>query len=324
MRKYYIGHSSDDIIRFKATSGGIGSAIISYLLDTRKYGTAIDFYWDSEELLFKPRFIYELDEYSQHGSIYHDIDLVSYVKENVDKIKNGIIITCLPCQVKPIRTFLERLSINCFIMTFACSGQTEIAGTYKFYELAKVSADSIKYMQYRGNGWPSGIQVYLNNGTTLYFPNYSEPWKSIHRSHLYRSKRCFLCMLDTSYEADISLADPWLERLKNDSIGNTLFICNTPISKDIVAEMSLADRIDISEVNVEDWNISQKNNVGKKQHVQANRKYLLFERRLCSNSLYRRLFSKNLMLLNFHIKLCFYIKKYFFKSNALKITDNEK
>lgn len=31
---YYIGYSTDDLIRYKASSGGIGTSIIKYLLST--------------------------------------------------------------------------------------------------------------------------------------------------------------------------------------------------------------------------------------------------------------------------------------------------
>lgn len=313
MHNYYIGHSSDPSVRFKATSGGVGTAVMRYLLSHNMYGTALDFYWDSKQVCFKPKFVYRHDELSQCGSIYHDIDLISFIRSSLALIKDGIVITCLPCQVKPIRKILTAYNIKHFVLTFACSGQTEIEGTYKFFELANINKQNVACMKYRGNGWPSGIQVILNNDDKLFFPNYSEPWKSMHRSQLYRVKRCFLCTLDTSYDADISLADPWLDKYKTDTVGNTLFITNTVLGNELVTLMKQEQELIYDEGSREEWNVSQHNNINKKTFVTNNRRFLIFKRNLCSNSLYRWIFSRNVKTLNIHIKLLYLVNKYFYK-----------
>ena len=43
---YYIGYSTDDLIRYKASSGGIGTSIIKYLLSTSEYDTSMTFVYD--------------------------------------------------------------------------------------------------------------------------------------------------------------------------------------------------------------------------------------------------------------------------------------
>ena len=310
MHNYYIGHSSDSDVRYKATSGGVGTSVIKYLLSHNIYGTALDFSWDSTLLCYKPKLIYRHDELSQCGSIYHDIDTISFIRASINQIKDGIVVTCLPCQVKPIKKILSANNIKHFIITFACSGQNEIEGTYKFYELAHITKNDVAYMKYRGNGWPSGIQVILKNNDKLFFPNYSEPWKSIHRSQLYSAKRCFLCTLDTSYDADISLADPWLDKYKTDTIGHTLFIANTTLGNEIIALMKRDQELIYEECSPEDWSVSQSNNVNKKVRVTNNRKFLIFKRNLCSNSIYRWTFSRSTKALGFHIKLLYLINKY--------------
>ena len=46
---YYIGYSTDDLIRYKASSGGIGTSIIKYLLSTSEYDTSMTFVYDKEK-----------------------------------------------------------------------------------------------------------------------------------------------------------------------------------------------------------------------------------------------------------------------------------
>ena len=101
-------------------------------------------------------------------------------------------------------------------------------------------------MQYRGNGWPSGIQIELFDGKKIYKNNYTNPWRLMHQSKLFRPKRCLMCKEDISYKADVSLADPWLGKYKiSDKIGHTMFLINTEKGLAFIEEMknkSLANR----------------------------------------------------------------------------------
>ena len=52
--KSYIGYSTDSLMRMKAASGGVGSAIVKYLLDNGKCDYALSFDWDMENLCYQP------------------------------------------------------------------------------------------------------------------------------------------------------------------------------------------------------------------------------------------------------------------------------
>ena len=49
--KSYIGYSTNSDIRYKATSGGIGTTIIKWLFDNKLIGTSISFEFDPITLL---------------------------------------------------------------------------------------------------------------------------------------------------------------------------------------------------------------------------------------------------------------------------------
>lgn len=161
---YYIGYSTDDLIRYKASSGGIGTSIIKYLLSTSEYDTSMTFVYDKEKCGYIPKLIYDFNEINICGSVYQDIDIFSFLKENISSIKNGIIVTCMPCQVQGIRSVLDRNNINNFIISFCCSGQTTLEGTWLCYRYMGIDKSQVINMQYRGNGWPSGIQIELFDG----------------------------------------------------------------------------------------------------------------------------------------------------------------
>ena len=92
---YYIEYSTDDLIRYKASSGGIGTSIIKYLLSTSEYDTSMTFVYDKEKCGYIPKLIYDFNEINICGSVYQDIDIFSFLKENISSIKNGIIVTCM-------------------------------------------------------------------------------------------------------------------------------------------------------------------------------------------------------------------------------------
>lgn len=46
INNFYIGHTTNNTIRYQASSGGIGTTITQYLLSQSEYGTSISFVFD--------------------------------------------------------------------------------------------------------------------------------------------------------------------------------------------------------------------------------------------------------------------------------------
>ena len=301
---YYIGHTINSDDRYMASSGGVGTAITRYLLNQDIYGTSITFEFNKQECMYVPKLIHTPDDINVCGSIYHDIDIASFVRNNVDKIIGGIVLSCPPCQVTAIRQILNKSGINHFIISYCCSGQTTIEGTWKYYDIIGVKKDDVINMQYRGNGWPSGIQIWLKDGTKVYHDNYTEPWVSLHQSKLYSPKRCLFCKRDTGRNADLSLADPWLEHyLKTDKTGNTMILSFTELGQKIVNEMEQQGLLELTESCYDDYAIAQAPNIHKeiKQIEQSSyiRKYL----NLVSQQWYFNWATKDLNHIRKHIKI---------------------
>ena len=261
---YYIGHVADAQHRHKASSGGIGTMLQKYLLSSGQYGTSITFQFNAEKCMYEARLIHSAEEVNVCGSVYQDIDIAGFIREHIEEITNGIIVSCPPCQVSVIRNMLEKKTIPCFIISFCCSGQTTIEGTWKYFDLLGIKKVDVVNMQYRGNGWPSGIQIWLKTGTKVFRDNYTEPWKTIHASKLYRPKRCFFCTFDTSRVAEVSLADPWLDDYKQrDKEGNTLFLVNTTLGLMVIKQLMESNMITCEEINQDVYSVAQRNNLSK-------------------------------------------------------------
>ena len=301
---YFIGHVNDAQHRYKASSGGIGTMLQKHLLSMGQYGTSITFQFNSGICMYEPIMIHSAEEVNVCGSIYQDINIAQFIQEHIEEITNGIIVSCPPCQVSVIRNMLNRKSIPCFIISFCCSGQTTIEGTWKYYELLGIKKEDVINMQYRGNGWPSGIQIWLRDGTKIFRENYTEPWKTIHASRLFRPQRCFFCKLDTSRTADVSIADPWLEEYKQaDKEGSTLFLANTKTGIKAINQLQSGHLISYKSVTGDVYCTAQKNNLSKKEHVRNQKKRLQRTLRLTRNSFIHHFFSKNVILMTLFTKL---------------------
>ncbi|SHL93537.1 Coenzyme F420 hydrogenase/dehydrogenase, beta subunit C-terminal domain [Fibrobacter sp. UWB7] len=302
--EYYIGFSKDADDRFKASSGGIGTTIMRYLLSQSEYGTGITFVFNANLCMYVPKMIYSEKEINVCGSVYQDIDLVRFVKDNLENIKDGIVLSCGPCQVNSIRAMLNRKGIKNFIISYCCSGQTTVQGTLCYYKFLGINKDDVVNMQYRGNGWPSGIQIWLKDGSVIKKDNWTEPWSTIHQSNIFKPKRCLFCKLDLGKQADINLADPWLEKYKqNEKIGATLCVLSSEHGKKVFNEMLAEKLIEAIPSNYDEYAIAEKPNVHKEIRIKSER---LFKKRLAKLlefKIYKKMASLCLFNMRLHIKL---------------------
>lgn len=308
---YYIGYSLNQIIRYNSSSGGIGTSLIKYLLDNHLFGTSMTFVFNQKECKYEPKLIYSFSDYNNCGSIYQDTDTIGFIKKNLEHIKNGIVVTCMPCQVKVIKSILKRNNINCFIISLCCSGQTTVEGTWLYYKLLGLDKNNVENIQYRGLGWPSGIKILLNNGEVVKKDNYSYPWTLMHKSLLFRPKRCLNCTFKTSNESDISLADPWLkEYIENDTIGSSVIICND-YGNAIIREMERIKLLALSTIDANTYLKSQLGTVEEKLHANEHKSFNNLIAWLSrDNSIYKKIFTKSDRMLKVHIIILNFFRKF--------------
>lgn len=88
---FFIGHSNSQEDRYKASSGGIGTAIIKYLLSKPEYGTSITFLFDRKECKYIPKIIHSPEELNICGSIYHDIDIAQFLAKHMQEVESGLV-----------------------------------------------------------------------------------------------------------------------------------------------------------------------------------------------------------------------------------------
>ena len=271
----YLGYSTNEEIRYKATSGGVGTSIIKYLFDYGLIDYSISFGFDNNTLSYKPELITSFREYKICGSIYQEMDYIDYIKSILSEIKSGssIALFCLPCQAKLIRILCQKKNIKVYLIGLTCSSQQSINATLYLLQRMNIDKNNVSYIQYRGEGWPSGIRIQLQNGTIKYIPNNKSLWADIFHSKLFIQKRCFGCNNTLNDYCDISLADPWLkEIIQKEKIGQTLFSCRTEEGEDIINSMIKLKAIVCSELSNGTLFLSQSGTIARKQSYRLHPK----------------------------------------------------
>lgn len=301
----YIGYSTDPQIRYKATSGGVGSAIVKYLLDNGKCDYALSFDWDKKNLCFTPKLISDFSQYNICGSIYQEMNLIACIKKLLPEQVEGrrIVLFSLPCQTRALRTISESVGFETLIIGLTCSSQQSKEATSYLLQRIGIREKNVSFLRYRGNGWPSGIQIETTDGKHHFVKNNGSIWTEIFHSRLFIQPRCYSCKNTLNDYADIALADPWLkEYIERERIGQTLFTSFTPKGNCVIEECAKAGYIEFKQVDRDLLYQSQKITMIRKNAYSTNPKLRNWIRRVFLSTGYKRLAKKEL-LFKLHCKL---------------------
>ena len=309
----YIGFSTDANIRHKATSGGVGSSLVKYLLDNRLADFAMSFDYDSEHICYVPTLVSKFDDYKITGSIYQEMNLMSAVKDLLNRRVNNtlskpvgggkIVLFALPCQAKALRVICKNAGFEAIIIGLTCSSQQSHEATS--YLLTRVGVDerNVSFLQYRGNGWPSGIQIKTKDGKEYFVNNNNSIWTQIFHSRLFIQSRCFGCKNTLNDHADIVLADPWLkEYITTEIEGQTLFASYTSIGNELIQNSIRSHYIEAKEVENALLYKSQQITIKRKEAYNSHPSIRKWIRRIFLSGIYKR-FVKNRYLFILHCKL---------------------
>ena len=273
--KTYIGSSTNEQIRFKATSGGVGSSIVKYLLDKKIVDYALSFEYDSASLSYIPCLIKSFSDYKICGSIYQEIDLIRQLKLMLSNKSGGgkIVFFSLPCQTRALKKICIDAGYEPLTIGLTCSSQQSHEATSYLLSRLKIRENEVEKIQYRGNGWPSGIQIKKKDGNEIFIKNNGSIWTRIFHSRLFIQPRCFSCTNTLNDYADIVLADPWLKKYTDEEkIGKTLFATYTKVGESCVNGSIKAGYITAELIDNETLYYSQRTTIKRKKAYKAHPK----------------------------------------------------
>lgn len=207
-----LGHAADETVRNTASSGGILTAVCTYLLD-KGLADGIIQLGDSPKALQKTTRISRSKEeiLACAGSRYiAAMPLEQVVQMLEENPTEKFAVVGRPCDIRAMRAFLRNEEkyanqVVC-LLSFFCAGTPSVAASKRM--IAKMGAEeaAVTHVSYRGNGWP-GYSTVIDNSGRSYTMNYEDSWGRILGRDIYRG--CRFCYDGIGEEADISCGDAW-------------------------------------------------------------------------------------------------------------------
>ena len=245
------GHAMDNEIRFRASSGGVLSALALFCLEHEDMEfvchTAMDELkpWTNKTVQSRTR--EELLE--RAGSRYAPASPC----EGLEAIENSprpCVFIGKPCDaaaVSMVRRQHPELDRKLgLVLTFFCAGTPSTKGTLDLVHSQGVSTEQVNSIRYRGEGWPGNFKIVYDDLKKEKSLTYEESWG---RLTGHRPIRCNLCPDGLGRVADISCGDAWEKHYGNKDAGRSIVIVRTERGREILNRAMLAKYVELVPVD---------------------------------------------------------------------------
>lgn len=207
----WVGHAADENIRYKASSGGVVTALSVYML-TQGLVDGILHIAADEEKPWTTRLVCSMtrEEVISHcGSRYAPSSPLIHLLDFIGTSKKYALVG-KPCDIEAYKNY-ERLNPRAsesiaYTISFFCAGVSGIQAQRRLLEKLSVDENSCKSLTYRGNGWP-GLTTAVNCEGVATQITYNEAWGSILGRDI--QKICRVCLDGIGLYADIACGDAW-------------------------------------------------------------------------------------------------------------------
>lgn len=233
----YIGFATDKKIRFKASSGGIVTALLNFLLENKYADGGIVTKIEAGNPPLAKAFVVKSKEeiIAAMGSKYCPV-LFNDALKSLERGKRYVLVG-LPCQIFAVKRLADfnnfiKDSIKLYIGLF-CGGTPSYNGTIYLLRKYGLKDHNLQQIRYRGDGWPGSLRFQtmsesLNIPFTEYWPLIS-PW--------FHLNICMICIFGLSPQSDISCGDAWFpELVKKEKQGTSIVVSRTDFGDKILHE----------------------------------------------------------------------------------------
>lgn len=214
-----MGYATDENIRKNAASGGMVTALLCHLLETKQ----IDGAWVTRSEIKDGKLSYktfiattkeELMESS--SSVYMYMPLLKHV-DMLREFKGRLAVVLVSCQMRAFSAMLEKdpalkekivLKIGLY-----CSGSHTEGATLLPLKKKKISLDGAKRLYYRRGHWRGTSAVLYADGSEKTL-SYTKTICAYKNAYFFSRESCMVCQDHYCSEADISFGDIWLKEMK--------------------------------------------------------------------------------------------------------------
>ncbi|USH03290.1 Coenzyme F420 hydrogenase/dehydrogenase, beta subunit C-terminal domain [Grimontia kaedaensis] len=255
-----LGHSNNDDIRYRASSGGILSQSAIYLLEAGLVDGVIHIKASKKEPLlnqvtisFSPSEVLD-GAGSRYSPASPLAELLQTIQQNPYK---KFCFIGKPCDVTALRNLIALkpdigTSIP-YLLSFFCAGTPSREGVDKVLQKLNVKPHDIIKFDFRGNGWPG--KTIAETHKTKKEMSYGDSWGNILGPTI--QQRCKICADGIGENADLVSADVWHSDvdgypLFDESDGEGLILPRTNTGRDLVSEMVAKNIISMKPYDLDD------------------------------------------------------------------------
>lgn len=253
------GWATDPEIRFKASSGGLLTALSLYCIEQEGYAGAIHAGMDPSTPWMNRNYISRdrAGVLARAGSRYAPSAPVAALNDLGD---GSHVFIGKPCDASAVSELRQRdaalrRKIG-LVLTFFCAGTPSTRGTLDLMDGREKSTDPVTQVHYRGEGWPGDFRVVGDKGVEQQRLSYQESWG---RLTAYRPLRCNLCPDGLGRVADIACGDAWHRYKADGDKGRSLVLVRTERGREILERAQRAGYITLQPAGSDDVLRAQKN-----------------------------------------------------------------
>lgn len=317
-----IGYSSDEQIRHNASSGGVITGLLLYLLDAKKVDAVIHVKENPKKPVESIVTCSTTREeiINNSGSRYCSTATLSIMRELLEKNVKYVLVG-KPCDIAAMRNYAK---INpqvdekiVYMLSFFCAGAPSEQAQYQLLRKVGCPEDKCTHIQYRGNGWPGYATAKDDQGNS-YQTIYQEAWSKT----LGRDIRlmCRFCIDGIGELADISCGDAWYfdeaaqKTVFDENEGRNVIFTRNKKGEQLFEEAVMAGYIEMSDERITEEYLN------KIQRYQYHRKSTLRAALLAMKLMKREVPSyKKSLLKAYSKKIDLKSKLGFFKGTLLRI-----
>lgn len=257
--KVFLGYSTNEEIRYKASSGGVLTSVCSYLLEEKIVDKIIQIGNSSDSLLPIAVEVNSIDQLKENcGSKYIAVSLLKDVLNTLNKNKNEkFAIVGKPCDIRAIYNLKkvnpEIVNNLKYTFSFFCAGTPSFNATKTLIKKLGLDFEDVNRVTYRGNGWPGYAAVYDKFGNKKSM-SYDDSWGKILGRDL--CKGCRFCFDGVGEYADISAGDAWyLDNQGNvtfeEAKGRNVIFARTKLGEELLKKIEQNNKILLEDFDIE-------------------------------------------------------------------------
>ena len=272
----YIGHATNQDIRYNSASGGLITAILIFALEEGIIDGALVTKMRKDRPLEPEPFVARRREdiIEASKSKYCPVPANLRLKEILES-ENGekFAAVGLPCHIQGIRKaervnkkLKEKIALHLGIF---CSINRNFLGTEYLLQKFNIKKEDVAKLDYRGEGWMGKMSITLKNGNKKFIP-YLVYWTHMLGAY-FIPMRCTLCSDQSCELADISFGDIWLPEYRDDKIGVSVIVSRNKMGDALLQNARLKKMIEIKKLDRNKIIESQRYSLtSKKKYLRAH------------------------------------------------------